>query len=342
MNIQDTLRKRVASLPGPKRGDALFEGTTYPREWKDFIGQDEAKQFIMASIASAKIRGRRLDHTLIATGAHGVGKSALARLIAKELDVGLMEVQGAVDVTEAARIFSSMKNNDILFWDEIHLAVAKGKSRAEWLLPVLQDGVIVTSQGVAAIPDITIIGATTEVQRLPETIISRFTVRPVLESYTPEQADRIVEVTALALWSSLNLPLPNGYTREVIATAANHNPRAISQLLKILRDSALSGNATVCRDGLYSTDAVFRWSGLTTDGLDKLAQEYLLTLYMQPGFKAGEKTIAQALGEPMPPRHTEKLLIQKGLVRVCSSGRELTAIGSERTLELMEDLGLVS
>lgn len=341
MNIQDTLRRRVAAMPGPKRGDALFEGTDYPREWKDFIGQDEAKHFLMASIASARIRKTRLDHTLIATGAHGVGKSALARLVAKELDVGMVEVQGVLEVTDALRIFSAMKDGDILFWDEIHLAISRGKSKAEWLLPLLQDGVIVTPQGVTVVPDITVIGATTDVQKLPETIISRFVIKPVLDSYTAEQADAIVQVSARSLFGACDLPLPNGYTREVIATAANRNPRAIMQLLKILRDSALSGNASYGESGTYSTDAVFRWSGLTPDGLDRLAQEYLMVLYMQPGFKAGEKTIAQALGEPTPPRHTEKLLIQKGLIRVCSSGRELTGDGSDRTGELIEELGLV-
>lgn len=51
--------------------------------------------------------------------------------------------------------------------------------------------------------------------------------------------------------------------------------------------------------------------------------------------QAGEKTIASALGEPTPPRHTEKLLVQKDLLTITARGRQLTEAGVDRAVELL-------
>jgi Holliday junction resolvasome RuvABC ATP-dependent DNA helicase subunit len=336
INAREMIQKRLNSVVGPKRGDALFEGTDYPQRWEDYIGQDEAKDFLRAASASAKFRRTRMDHVLIASGTAGIGKSALVRLIAQEMSVGLLEVQGQVDVTDGIRALSSMHDGDILFWDEIHNSVSSGRAKAEWLLSYLQDGVIVTPSGVTPVPNVTVIAATTDAQRLPEAILSRFTVKPVLESYSEQQAEQIVQVAAIGIFASIGLTMPSESNRKAIVQAANCNPRTITQLLKTLRDSVLARGLTGRTVTTYPLDDMYTWSGLTADGLDRLAQLYLMTLYTQPNFRAGEKSLAQALGEPTPPRHTEKLLIQKGLVRIAAQGRELTNDGAERVVALVE------
>lgn len=334
-NTRQMLQRRLDARPGPKRGDALFEGTDYPRTWNDYVGQQEAKNFLRASAASAKFRQARMDHVLIASGTAGIGKSALVRLIAQEMGVGMLEVQGQVDVSDGIRALLSMQDGDILFWDEVHNAVSGGKAKAEWLLSYLQDGVIVTSTGITTVPDVTVIAATTDAQRLPEAILSRFTVKPVLESYTDAEAATIVEVVSRNVFEKIGLPAPGQWNREAIVQAANGNPRTITQLLKILRDSALANGDLTSET--YPMDDMFRWSGLTSDGLDRDAQQYLLTLFTSPAFRAGEKTLTQALGQPGGVRHTEKLLIQKGFVRIVPSGRELTSEGVDRAAELAEE-----
>ena len=135
------LKRRMGAVAGPKKGAALFEGNSYPRTWDEYIGQDEAVDYLKSACMSAKVRGVRLDHTLVATGHHGIGKSSIVRLIANELEVGLVEVQGAIDERDALRMFAGMNDGDILFWDEFHQAISKGRAKAEWLLSVLQDGV---------------------------------------------------------------------------------------------------------------------------------------------------------------------------------------------------------
>lgn len=342
MNRDVLERKRTQQVhsAGPKRGDDLFAGTTYPRDWDEYIGQEDAVEWLRVACSSAKLREARLDHILIATGMHGIGKSALARLIAKEMGAGLVEVQGALTEQDAMRIFASMSDGDILFYDEFHQAVSKGKAKAEWLLSVLQDGVMVTSRGVLPIPDITIIAATTDIQKVQETIISRFAIKPAMESYTDEQALTIAKVTALRVWGVLpdkGFPVPDEGTCKVVARAANNNPRGITQLLKTLRDTVISGRALDGGNGMYSTDTMFRFAQVTPDGLDKLAQDYIEILNLEFQGSAGEKAIARALGEPTPPGHTEKLLIQKGFLSITPTGRELTSEGLARARQISEE-----
>jgi len=335
---RDMIRKRQAAVATPKRGEALFDGTDYPRTWSDYVGQAEAKAFLRASAVTAKARGKRMDHVLIASGQAGIGKSALARLIAQEMDAGLVEVQGVVEVSDAVRILNGMQDGDILFWDEIHNAVAGGKAKAEWLLPFLQDGVIVTSQGVTAVPSITVIAASTDAQKLPEAILSRFTVKPVLESYTAEEAGKIFDLNARRIFSEVGLHSPGEWNREAIVEAANRNPRQITQLARVLLTSVIGSGQDWDGVSDFPMDDMFTWSGLTPDGLDRVAQDYLMQLFYAPNFTAGEKTIAQALNEATPPRHTEKLLIQKGLVQVCARGRQLTSDGVVRANELLNEM----
>lgn len=328
-----------ASGAGPKKGEALFAGTTYPRTWDEYVGQEDAVDYIRVACASAKIRGERLEHVLIATGHQGIGKSALARLIAFEMEAGLVEVQGVLTEQDALRIFAGMNDGDILFYDEFHQAVSKGKAKAEWLLSVLQDGAMVTSRGVQAIPDITIIAATTDIQKVQETIISRFVVKPAMESYTDEQAQTIAKVTAEKVWGNLpekGFEVPNDRVCAIVAQAANNNPRAITQLLKTLLDTVITGRALNGGEGAYSTDTMFRFAQVTPDGLDKLAQDYLEMLNLECNGLAGEAQMRRVLGEPTTPVHTEKLLQSKGYITFTEKGRQLTSEGLVRAMAISE------
>ncbi len=325
----------------PKVGEEIFAGTSYPRHWNDYIGQDSAKIQLAVACHSARVRKTRVDHVLIATGAHGVGKTALARLIAADLDVGFVEVQGVLSAEEGLKILRGMCDNDILFWDEFHLAVNGGKAKAEWLLSVLQDGVMVTKNGTVRIPNITIVAATTDVQKLPETIISRFQIRPVIEAYTVEEAAQIAAGKSVSIFDLPGLVQPSQATCVAVANAANCNPREIGNLLTTLRDAALSGYSKYDDEGTYDMDKALEWAGLTADGLDRLAQDYLTVVLVMFEGKAGEKTVANALGEPTSPRHTEKLLTQKGYLTTTASGRQLTEAGVTRTLDLLRTRGLL-
>ena len=129
------------------RDEAIFAGTGHPRDWPELIGQTEAVTQVQAACLSAYRRRTRLDHTLFASGLHGIGKTSLAKLIAWEMSAGLVEMSGKVSVDEARAVLQHMDDGDVLFLDEIHMLVSGGKAGAEWLLPLLQNGVLLTAKG---------------------------------------------------------------------------------------------------------------------------------------------------------------------------------------------------
>lgn len=308
-----------------KRGEeAIFGDGPYPHKLSEFIGQDVAKEQLMTSMLSARRREAPMDHTLLASGYPGIGKTALAKIIANMLNVGYAEVGGTVTVKDIRPILHSMEDHDVLFIDEIHRMVSSGKRNAEWLLQVLQDGVLALPTGTERIPRITVIAATTDAQKLPETILSRFPIQPTLEPYTLAQAVEITKVTARKLEVTLD---PGQHHR--VAAAANYNPRMIGRILRVMRDMQVAG--------LQTEDMVAHaldWTGVTSDGLTRIAQDYTMLLYGYGG-TAGVATLKAALNEAALDL-TEKLLIQKGFIVVTPKGRELTKLGVARAEALLE------
>ncbi len=316
--------------PQPRRGAEIFEGD-YPCDWSAFVGQERAKEHLQAAISSARARGRRLDHVLIASGMAGVGKTSLARLVAGSMGAGFQELSGTISVDEARPALQVMEPGDVLFIDEIHqVSGVKG----EWLLHLLQDGRLLTGRGAEPMPDITVVAATTDPQRLPRTILDRFVIRPTLAPYTDEEAVRITcELAARLGFGSGVIPTPEPGDLLAMARAGNNSPRSIRALLATYRDTRFAG-------GEYSLDLALTWAGTTRDGLDNTAQEYLLVLAACEG-QASLATISGQMGEPGPLRHTEALLGMRGYVTIEGRGRKLTTAGVQRVGELMVERGLV-
>lgn len=309
----------------PKYGDEIVAGTDYPSTWDGFIGQVEAVEQLRAAVKAALHLDRRLDHILLASGAHGIGKTTLAQIVACQLGTGFIGVSGALSVDEARTIISSMRNGDVLFWDEFHLAVAGNKNRADWLLPMLTDHVLLTKRGTEPMPDITIIAATTDVGKLPQTVISRFMIRPRLDYYTLSEGVLICQ--NLAARMKINI-IGNDSAWSRIATAADNNPRTMRQILTAVQNIAIT-------ESQVDLDKAFKWAGVTHDGLTDTAVDMLLVLIGSPNFTASLETIQASLGEPGPLRHHEQLLLQKGLIQITGRGRALTEAGVERVSELV-------
>lgn len=322
-----------SSVPKPLVGDAIFEGTDFPRTWAEFVGQKQAVNRLRAACYSARLEQRRMDHVLLASGVAGIGKTALARLIAADLGTGFVEVSGPMKVDDVRPILQGMQDNDVLFYDEIHQAVASGAAKAEWLLQLLQDGHLVTKTGVEILPKITVIAATTDAQKLPITILGRFPVKPVLEPYTLDEATQICHTMAKRLgFGGEHLPYYNDL--QDVAAACNGNPRDMRALLIALRDSYFTSST-------YDLSMALDWVGVTKDGLTRLCQDYLMVLLVTCEGVGGEKTIQSAMGEPGPLRHTEQLLIQKGYITITPSGRQMTEAGVVRTEKLLKERGLL-
>jgi Holliday junction DNA helicase RuvB len=319
-------RQNANVLPGQiKRGDDIIGDGPYPHDFTQFVGQNTARMQILTAITAAAKRGEALPHMLLASGQPGIGKTSLGKLTAHTLKVGYAELGGVVTAEKARPVLEAMQDRDVLFLDEIHRMVASGKKNAEWLLQLLQDGVLVLPGGTVEIPKITVIGATTDAQLLPETIVDRFPIQPILEPYTVEEAVQIAHVTASRLRMTLAEPQ---YHR--IAAAADYNPRVMGRLLATVRD--IQDADPTCADPVARAQ---HWTGFSDDGLTRLAQDYLMLLYGYGGV-ASLPTMLAVLGESVL-KHTERDLVQRGFITVTNRGRELTGLGRERAAKLMDE-----
>jgi len=299
----------------------LLNDPQYPQSWDDYIGQTAAKNRLQDQIARAKERGEQVRHILIADTEPGVGKTALAVLVAREIGGRCFTISGKPNKNEVLQLLSSMRDGDVLFIDEIHRL-----GKAEWLLHLLQDGIVLGPTGIVKRLKITVMGATTEASKLLTTITDRFGPPIGLERYTEDEAGFIALRHAQRAFPPL--PMPDVDDMTLFLYAADLNPRRIKQLVELAVDAHYGP------DG-YDPITVLKRAGMTPDGLDRTGQRYLVLLRQALG-PMGESQIRNLLQEASLA-YTERRLADKGYITFTRSGRTLTDVGRERADALIED-----
>lgn len=173
--------KRVISTE-LKKEEAAVEATLRPKKLDEYIGQENVKENLKVYIEAAKNRGESLDHVLL-YGPPGLGKTTLSNIIANEMGVNIKVTSGPAIAKpgEMAAILNGLKENDILFIDEIHRL---NRQVEEVLYPAMEDFCIdiMIGKGQSAksirldLPRFTLIGATTRAGLLSAPLRDRFGV----------------------------------------------------------------------------------------------------------------------------------------------------------------------
>lgn len=313
--------------PRPELINAAEHDLEGPQEWEHFIGQDRVKQQLRIHIDSAKRRGRALDHTLLASGVPGVGKTTLAHLIAKEMGSYLMKLVPPFHKDTLFEAAESLGDGDILFIDEIHKMAENGPKMAENLLHMLEERRIYTDDGVIELGEITVVGATTDAGKLPEPVLDRFVIKPHFEPYTTWDLTLIT-----AQFAGRYLADIDDAVIVAIAGACRGTPRVARELVMAGRDLA------VHHDRSPTPEELFDFKQMDPDGMTLAHKNYLLALYRNFGrrnkaarsieFVAGESSLLKILRETKNGlANIERFLLEQGYLDQTPQGRRLTEDG---------------
>ncbi len=306
--------------------DAEFDRALRPRTLDEFIGQQHIKQLLDISIRAAKLRKEPLDHVLF-FGPPGLGKTTLASIIARELDVDITVSSGPVmeKPADLAGILTNLQRHEVLFIDEIHRL---SHIIEEYIYPAMEDFQmeIILDSGPSArtlkigIEPFTLIGATTRAGLLTPPLRDRFGIVLRLDYYDFESIRQIIRRSA----GILDIPADEEGISE-LARRSRGTPRIANRLLRRVRDFA-----QIMGDGVITLDiALQALEMLQVDhaGLDEMDKRLLTTIIENyRGGPVGLKTLATAIGEDAGTIEEiyEPYLVQQGFLERTPSGRKVT------------------
>lgn len=296
-----------------------------PTSLDDFAGQDDIKKRLDTILKAAQGRGEALGHCLF-SGPPGLGKTTLAHIIGKALNVNVVTTTGpAIEIPgDLAGILTSLKPNDILFIDEIHRL---NRAVEEYLYPAIEDFKLdlVIDKGPCSrivqtkLPHFTLIGATTKVGSISSPLRSRFPYQFRLNYYTTPELKRILGRSS----KEMSFELCDSSLEE-IAKRARGTPRIANNLLKWVRDYLQIHANDYDQENVIQSLKMMK---ISSEGLEEIDKKILELIIMHhQGGPVGLSTIAVGIGEDKATVEEvyEPFLIQSGYLKRTPRGRVVT------------------
>lgn len=309
--------------PTPLDEDLVVEKSLRPSQFDEFIGQKELVDNLKLYIEASNRRGDALDHVLL-FGPPGLGKTTLANIISKELNVNIKHASGPVieRAGDLAGMITNLSHRDVFFIDEIHRLSSVVE---EYLYSAMEDFTIdiMIDKGPSArsvqlnIDPFTLIGATTRLGNLTSPLRDRFGVVLRVDYYEAEDLFHIINRSA----KILEVNIDDEGAME-LAKRSRGTPRIANRILRRARDFA-----QVKADGKIDINVAkgsLQKLGIDEIGLDDMDRKILDTLIEKfTGGPVGVKSLAVAVGEDSSTIEDvyEPFLIKEGFLQRTSRGR---------------------
>ena len=325
------MSERGITNPTLLEDESGLDTSLRPRRLDDFVGQDAVKENLRIALQAAKGRGEALDHLLL-YGPPGLGKTTLAQIVARELEVPIVFTSGPMleRPGDLAGLLTNLGDRGILFIDEIHRL---HPAIEEYLYPAMEDFNIdiMIDKGAGArsvrlqLSPFTLVGATTRAGLLTSPLRSRFGMIHRLDFYSPADLDVIVRRTAQVLEIQIDAA-----GRLEVAARSRGTPRIANRLLRRIRDYAqVHGHSVVTKEIASEALALLEVDALGLDPMDRRYLEALVEKYR--GGPVGLGTLAMAVGEEPDTLEDvyEPFLVQQGFLERTPRGR----VASSRAYE---------
>jgi Holliday junction DNA helicase RuvB len=306
-------------------GRSAGEEAIAPRSLSEFVGQEEVTRLLRAEVEAAKRTGRPLSHVLL-YGPPGVGKTALAHVLAEEVGAVVHESSGAefqtqVDVLLAFAAVGKRHEatGKPVLWliDEVD-AIPRVATYA--MHSLLANGWVSFKGEKFGLVPLTVVGTTNHMALVPGALRDRFQVVAKLDFLSPQELAQVADGAGRRMGIRLT-----GEAADFIGMNGAGSPRQVTRRILPCLANILRGPGFATLEDARQAVAL---AGIRPGGLTKSQVDYLEFLSSAKDRTAGVGSLSAYLGEPRRDvEDLERFLIRRRAVSVTPRGRTVTDTG---------------